>query len=203
MSPAHSTQQAMPSLPCSASLLGKIEAPRFEGRVKWLQRPIGIHWHCSHTFHPPEPPSRLLCPTFYVRRYVHRVGRTGRAGQSGAAISLLAPSEAGFAAELDAELAGHSAAQHSMAAAGAAAGREAAGAAGAAGVGEDGEDDGAAGTAQVLRPFESLTRAAVEGLRYRGEDVARSITKNVIKEVTNELLMALSRMATCHCYCGT
>lgn len=35
----------------------------------------------------------------------------------------------------------------------------------------------------MLKPFTRLTRAAVEALRYRGEDVARSLTKSVVKEV--------------------
>jgi len=33
-----------------------------------------------------------------------------------------------------------------------------------------------------LRPFERLTKASVEGLRYRAEDIARSLTKSCIKE---------------------
>ena len=36
----------------------------------------------------------------------------------------------------------------------------------------------------ALRPFTRLTKAATEALRYRAEDVARSLTKSVIKEVT-------------------
>ena len=35
---------------------------------------------------------------------------------------------------------------------------------------------------QELRTFDKITKAAVEGLRYRAEDVARSITKSVIRE---------------------
>lgn len=35
---------------------------------------------------------------------------------------------------------------------------------------------------QELRPFDKITKVAVEGLRYRAEDVARSITKSVIRE---------------------
>jgi len=37
-------------------------------------------------------------------------------------------------------------------------------------------------TQQELEPFDKMTKAAVEGLRYRAEDVARSITKSVIRE---------------------
>lgn len=33
-----------------------------------------------------------------------------------------------------------------------------------------------------MQPFSGLTKAAVEALRYRGEDIARSITKAVVKE---------------------
>jgi hypothetical protein len=40
-----------------------------------------------------------------------------------------------------------------------------------------------AGQQEGLRPFERLTKASVEGLRYRAEDVARSLTKSAIKEV--------------------
>lgn len=34
-----------------------------------------------------------------------------------------------------------------------------------------------------LRPFGRLTKASVEGLRYRAEDIARSLTKTAVKEV--------------------
>lgn len=34
-----------------------------------------------------------------------------------------------------------------------------------------------------MQPFTRLTKAAVEALRYRAEDIARSITKSVVKEV--------------------
>ena len=43
---------------------------------------------------------------------------------------------------------------------------------------------GGDGSAQGgLRPFERLTKASIEGLRYRAEDIARSLTKSAIKEV--------------------
>ena len=43
---------------------------------------------------------------------------------------------------------------------------------------------GADGSAQGgLRPVERLTKASIEGLRYRAEDIARSLTKSAIKEV--------------------
>jgi hypothetical protein len=44
----------------------------------------------------------------------------------------------------------------------------------------------------VLRPFHRLTRASLEALRYRGEDVARGITRNVVSEARQkELRMEL------------
>lgn len=135
-----------------------------------------------------------------TKGYVHRVGRTGRAGQAGTAISLLAPSDAPLAAELTAMLrdsgGGEAGGDHPAAAA-AAGGAAAA----AATQGQDSEEEeeeerrqaGGGGAAAGLQPHQRLTKAAVEGLRYRAEDVARSITKNVIKEarakeLKNELL---------------
>lgn len=41
-----------------------------------------------------------------VRTYVHRVGRTGRAGQSGTAVSLLAPGDAALANQIEQSLSG-------------------------------------------------------------------------------------------------
>lgn len=38
-----------------------------------------------------------------------------------------------------------------------------------------------------LRQFERLTKASVEGLRYRAEDIARSLTKPAIKEACSPL----------------
>ena len=35
-----------------------------------------------------------------------------------------------------------------------------------------------------LNPFTKLTKASVEALRYRGEDVEKSLTKNAIKEAS-------------------
>ena len=118
---------------------------------------------------------------------MHRVGRTGRAGQSGTAISLLAPSDAAFAAELEAMLQASSSAEEE----GADAERQQAAAAAAqAGDSDSSSDDeeggsgrGRGGAAAGLQPHPRLTKKGVEGLRYRAEDVARSITKNVIKEV--------------------
>ena len=42
----------------------------------------------------------------------------------------------------------------------------------------------AAVAASGLQPFARLTKASIEALRYRGEDIARSISKSVVKEVT-------------------
>jgi len=45
------------------------------------------------------------------------------------------------------------------------------------------EDASAADDATCgLQPFHHLTKASVEALRYRGEDIARSISKAVVKE---------------------
>ena len=111
------------------------------------------------------------------------MGRTGRAGQAGAAISLLAPSDAPFAAELEAMLAASSGEAEQQQQQGGAAPPPAAG--DDSGSSSDEEQEGAArrGGGGGLQPHQRLTKAAVEGLRYRAEDVARSITKNVIKEV--------------------
>ena len=112
-----------------------------------------------------------------IAGYVHRVGRTGRAGQSGTAVSLFAPSELDFAADLEAALAVKN--------------KTSAGSASLPSpVADDGDEDAHNTEFQVIRPYERITLAAVEGLRYRGEDVARSITKNVIKEARAKDLKA-------------
>ena len=116
-----------------------------------------------------------------VAGYVHRVGRTGRAGESGTAVSLFAPSDAAFAQELEATLA-----------------KKIHGGGGGVDVGDDddseGDDDdgdiGGIAADAVMQPYERITHAAVEALRYRGEDVARSITKHVIKEARTKDLKA-------------
>lgn len=86
--------------------------------------------------------------------YVHRVGRTGRAGLTGTAVTLVAPSETEFADSLGAALSGNG----------------------------SGSVTTTSKSSAGLTAFDRITVAAVEGLRYRGEDVARSVTKNVIKE---------------------
>lgn len=108
-----------------------------------------------------------------VAGYVHRVGRTGRAGHSGTAVSLFGPSDLEFAEELEAALAQRRGGKSNE---------------GAAPSEEDTEEEAAANA--VLQPYDRITPAAVEGLRYRGEDVARSITKNVIKEARAKDLKA-------------
>ena len=108
------------------------------------------------------------------------MGRTGRAGQAGTAISLLGPSDVGFAAELEDMLAGSGdAAQQAQQQQAVQGGGEAPDS----GSDSDDEDGAARRGGGRLQPHPRITTAAVEGLRYRAEDVARSITKNVIKEV--------------------
>ncbi|KAL4423346.1 hypothetical protein ABPG77_006141 [Micractinium sp. CCAP 211/92] len=123
--------------------------------------------------------------------YVHRVGRTGRAGESGAAITLLGPSDSAFAAELAAML--HSSGNQQQQQQQPARSAQADGDSSDSSDSEGEEGAGAGGAAAGLQRYQRLTKAAVEGLRYRAEDVARSITKNVIKEarakeLKNELL---------------
>lgn len=134
-------------------------------------------------------PAHPHSPALHPNRYVHRVGRTGRAGQSGVAISLLAPSDAAFAADLAAMLAeketvdGDAPQQQQQQ------GQPPAVAVAADDSSSDDEEGAAGGSGRGgggvggLQPHQRITKAAVEGLRYRAEDVARSITKNVIKEV--------------------
>lgn len=108
------------------------------------------------------------------------MGRTGRAGQAGAAITLLGPSDSAFAGELAAMLQASGEQQQQQ--------QQTAQAGGDSSDDSDSEDEegggsGSGGAAAGLQRYQRLTKAAVEGLRYRAEDVARSITKNVIKEV--------------------
>ncbi|GIL46760.1 hypothetical protein Vafri_3662 [Volvox africanus] len=148
-----------------------------------------------------DPPSSL-------QGYVHRVGRTGRAGESGTAISFFAPGDEAFRQQLAEMLQQQQ--QHDNAAAKEL--REP-------GFRPDDDDDdededqedgnniakggdgqgrkrgrgAAAAAADAFRPYGRLSKAQVEALRYRGEDVARGITKSVVrearaKELKNELL---------------
>ncbi|CAG9461604.1 unnamed protein product [Pedinophyceae sp. YPF-701] len=103
-----------------------------------------------------------------LRGYVHRVGRTGRAGKDGTAITLVAPGDTAssrMVQEIDAALAP-------------------------AGAG-DGEDDAA--PVPGLPEFPRLKRDTVEGLRYRADDVLLSVTRKAVREarvrdIRNELL---------------
>ena len=150
---------------------------------------------CRSRTAPPCPDLQLTPATplpSFLRRYVHRVGRTGRAGEAGAAVTLLAPADAAFAAELDQMLAERGGdqqqqqQQQQQPPAGAAQSDDDAS-------GSDSDDEAAPGGGKAgkrggggsggLRTHDRLTKAAVEALRYRAEDVARSITRNVIKEV--------------------
>ncbi len=110
------------------------------------------------------------------------MGRTGRAGESGAAITLLGPSDSAFAAELAAML--HSSGNQQQQQQPPARSAQADGDSSDSSDSEGEEGAGAGGAAAGLQRYQRLTKAAVEGLRYRAEDVARSITRNVIKEVS-------------------
>lgn len=80
--------------------------------------------------------------------YVHRIGRTGRAYNTGASVSLVSPEEMETFEEIKLDL------------------------------GEEEEDK----DTKFIAPFPLLTKNAVESLRYRAEDVARSVTKIAIRE---------------------
>jgi ATP-dependent RNA helicase DDX56/DBP9 len=79
--------------------------------------------------------------------YVHRIGRTGRAHNTGASVSLVAPEEMEMFEEIKSLL------------------------------GETESKD-----KNFIAPFPLLSKNAVESLRYRAEDVARSITKLAVRE---------------------
>ncbi|KAL0543167.1 hypothetical protein IC582_018256 [Cucumis melo] len=88
--------------------------------------------------------------------YIHRIGRTGRAYNTGASISLVSPDEMDNFEEIQSFLRA------------------------------DGETD-------IIVPFPLLTKNAVESLRYRAEDVSKSVTKLAIREsraldLRNEIL---------------
>ncbi|GAB2279589.1 DEAD-box ATP-dependent RNA helicase 16 [Dionaea muscipula] len=93
-----------------------------------------------------------------VDGYVHRIGRTGRAYNTGASVSLVSPEETEIFEQIKATL-GHD-------------------------VGGDGN---------FIAPFPLLTKNAAESLRYRAEDVGRSVTKIAVREaraqdLRNEIL---------------
>ncbi|GFZ18839.1 P-loop containing nucleoside triphosphate hydrolases superfamily protein [Actinidia rufa] len=90
--------------------------------------------------------------------YVHRIGRTGRAYNTGASVSLVSPEEMEVFEEIKSIL------------------------------GERENKD-----SNFIAPFPLLTKNAVESLRYRAEDVARSVTKIAVREsrakdLRNEIL---------------
>ncbi|OIV94677.1 hypothetical protein TanjilG_25901 [Lupinus angustifolius] len=93
-----------------------------------------------------------------VAGYVHRIGRTGRAYNSGASISLVSPDEMDTLEEIRSF------------------------------VGDD-ENNGS----NTIAEFPLLTKNLVESLRYRAEDVAKSVTKLAVREsraqdLRNEIL---------------
>lgn len=90
-------------------------------------------------------------PPHSVAAYTHRVGRTGRAGHAGVAVTLCSDGDADMLRQLDAHVIATGAASSHDAPPG-------------------------------MQPLPRLTASAVEALRYRAEDVARSITKLSIKE---------------------
>ncbi|KAK2656757.1 hypothetical protein Ddye_009809 [Dipteronia dyeriana] len=79
--------------------------------------------------------------------YVHRIGRTGRAYNTGASVSLVSPDEMEIFEEIKSLL------------------------------GDEENKD-----SNVIAPFPLLTKNAVESLRYRAEDVAKSVTKIAVRE---------------------
>ncbi|CDP02636.1 unnamed protein product [Coffea canephora] len=90
--------------------------------------------------------------------YVHRIGRTGRAYNTGASVSLVSPEENDMFEDIKSII---------------------------------GESDNM--DSNFIAPFPLLTKNAVEGLRYRAEDVARSVTKVAVREsraqdLRNEIL---------------
>ncbi|KAL3526916.1 hypothetical protein ACH5RR_011572 [Cinchona calisaya] len=90
--------------------------------------------------------------------YVHRIGRTGRAYNTGASVSLVSPEEEDIFEDVKSIM---------------------------------GENDSR--DSNFIAPFPLLSKNAVEALRYRAEDVARSVTKIAVREsraqdLRNEIL---------------
>ncbi|KAL4181697.1 hypothetical protein AMTRI_Chr12g238680 [Amborella trichopoda] len=80
--------------------------------------------------------------------YVHRVGRTGRALNTGASVSLVSENEEEVFEEIKSMMG----------------------------------DNSYQAASKFIAPFPLLTENAVESLRYRAEDVAKSVTKIAIRE---------------------
>ncbi|KAI3958856.1 hypothetical protein MKX01_023532 [Papaver californicum] len=100
--------------------------------------------------------------------YVHRIGRTGRAYNTGSSVSLVSEDEMEVFEEIKATL------------------------------GEV-EDDNKGGS-NFIAPFPLLTKNAVESLRYRAEDMAKSVTKVAVREsraqdLRNEILNSVKLKA--------
>ncbi|XP_030484190.2 DEAD-box ATP-dependent RNA helicase 16 [Cannabis sativa] len=90
--------------------------------------------------------------------YVHRIGRTGRAFNTGASVSLVCPEDMEVFEEIKSFL------------------------------GDEGDKE-----ENLIVPFPLLTENAVESLRYRAEDVGKSVTKIAVREsraqdLRNEIL---------------
>lgn len=98
------------------------------------------------------------------RGYVHRLGRTGRAGRAGMGISLVGKRDQLLAERVRLMLTGSN----------------------------DGQRPDSTSGQQESRfqPFAKLSKTAVDGFRYRGEDVARSITKTTLAEARTRDLKA-------------
>jgi ATP-dependent RNA helicase DDX56/DBP9 len=121
-----------------------------------------------------------------VQGYVHRVGRTGRAGHTGVAITFFTPNDRKFREELHKALVGK---QGVVSASDAQDEEEEQGG------GEVGSKSG------PLRTFGRLPPNQVEALRYRGEDIAKSITRKVIREArAKELKLELLNSETLKSY---
>ncbi|KAF9604098.1 hypothetical protein IFM89_002773 [Coptis chinensis] len=79
--------------------------------------------------------------------YIHRIGRTGRAYNTGASVSFVSSDEMEIFEEIKSSL--------------------------------DGDENS---SSNFIAPFPLLSKNAVESLRYRAEDVAKSVTKVAVRE---------------------